>query len=242
MRASVEHEGWGATLLACQDEDGQWAGGAFVPAGFTAKLWEAAGQPWTATAFTFDLLRDLGLPPGCAAARRTVAAVGANARWDHAGEPFWDGEVEECINGRLVTTGSYFGVDMDRVIDRLLDQQMSDGGWNCERENGSVRGSFHTTINVLEGLLAAQTAHEGVQDITAAATPERSSSWNGGSSVGRRPENQPTPTSSRSEAHHAGSTTSYAASTTAAQLHSTTASARPASRGSTGRPPLPLAR
>jgi hypothetical protein len=97
-----------------------------------------------------------------------VAAVGANARWDHAGEPFWDGEVEECINGRLVTTGSYFGVDMDGVIDRLLDQQMSDGGWNCERENGSVRGSFHTTINVLEGLLAAQTAHEGVQDITAA--------------------------------------------------------------------------
>jgi hypothetical protein len=67
-----------------------------------------------------------------------------------------------------VTTGSYFGVDMDGVIDRLLDQQMSDGGWNCERENGSVRGSFHTTINVLEGLLAAQTAHEGVQDITAA--------------------------------------------------------------------------
>jgi hypothetical protein len=146
VRASVEHEGWGATLLACQDEDGQWAGGAFVPAGFTARPWEAAGQPWTATAFTFDLLRDLGLPPGCAAARRTVAAVGANARWDHAGEPFWDGEVEECINGRLVTTGSYFGVDMDGVIDRLLDQQMSDGGWNCERENGSVRGSFHTTI------------------------------------------------------------------------------------------------
>lgn len=67
VRASVEHEGWGATLLACQDEDGQWAGGAFVPAGFTAKLWEAEGQPWTATAFTFDLLRDLGLPPGCAA-------------------------------------------------------------------------------------------------------------------------------------------------------------------------------
>ncbi|TIW97981.1 MAG: squalene cyclase, partial [Mesorhizobium sp.] len=34
-RAKVESEGWGARLLACQDEDGQWAGGAFVPAGFT---------------------------------------------------------------------------------------------------------------------------------------------------------------------------------------------------------------
>lgn len=150
--------------------------------------------------------------------------------------------MEECINGRLVTTGSYFGVDMDGVIDRLLDQQMSDGGWNCERENGSVRGSFHTTINVLKGLLAAQTAHEGVQDITAARHAgeefllERRL-------FRRQTTGEPAdPDFPRSEAHHAGSTTSYAASTTAAQLHSTTASARPASRGSTGRPPLPLAR
>jgi len=30
---------------------------------------------------------------------------------------------------------------------------MRDGGWNCEQENGSTRGSFHSTIEVLEGLL-----------------------------------------------------------------------------------------
>ena len=31
---------------------------------------------------------------------------------------------------------------------------MEDGGWNCEWENGSVRSSFHSTLNVLKGLLS----------------------------------------------------------------------------------------
>ncbi len=39
-RAKVETEGWGAELLALEDADGQWAGGAFVPAGFDWSEWE----------------------------------------------------------------------------------------------------------------------------------------------------------------------------------------------------------
>ena len=42
---------------------------------------------------------------------------------------------------------------MDGIVERLLTEQLDDGGWNCEAENGSVRSSFDTTINVLEGLL-----------------------------------------------------------------------------------------
>jgi len=38
-RAKVETEGWGARLLSCQDEDGQWAGGAFFPRDFDAREW-----------------------------------------------------------------------------------------------------------------------------------------------------------------------------------------------------------
>src|SRR6185503_18605557 len=53
-------------------------------------------------------------------------------------------EVEPCINGRLVAIGSYFGEDVQVVVDRLLGEQMADGGWNCEQENGSTRGSFHS--------------------------------------------------------------------------------------------------
>jgi hypothetical protein len=160
-RAKVETEGWGARLLACQDADGQWAGGAFLPAGFEAREWHEVGQPWTATAFCLTQLREFGLDPASERARRTVRLVGAHARWDHAGQPFWDGEVEECINGRTVADGAYFGVDVAPIAERLLAQRQADGGWNCERANGSTCSSFASTINVLEGLLEFERATGG---------------------------------------------------------------------------------
>jgi hypothetical protein len=80
----------------------------------------------------------------------------------------FDGEVEPCINGRIVTVGSYYGVDVTGIVERLLGEQMADGGWNCEQENGSTRGSFHSTINVLEGLLEHSHAVGGPPDVTAA--------------------------------------------------------------------------
>jgi hypothetical protein len=152
-RARVETEGWGARLLSCEDDDGQWAGGAFFPHGFEMREWQEYGQPWTATAFSLTQLREFGLDPACARARRAVQLIGANSRWDEGGQPYWAGEVEECINGRLVADGSYFGVDVSPIVARLVDERLEDGGWNCERANGSVRSSFATTINVLEGLL-----------------------------------------------------------------------------------------
>src|SRR5581483_11442967 len=78
-----------------------------------------------------------------------------------AGQPFFSGEVEPCINGRTVTLGVYFGQDVAGIVARLLGEQLTDGGWNCEAENGSVRSSFATTINVLEGLLAHERATGG---------------------------------------------------------------------------------
>lgn len=152
-RAKVAAEGWGAELLSHQDDDGQWDGGAFLPSGFTAQEWNDVGQPWTATYDSITQLREFGFDPTSERARRTVALIGGNSRWDHDGEPFWDGEVEECINGRTVANGAYFGVDVSPIVDRLLGQTMAEGGWNCERENGSMRASFDSTINVLEGML-----------------------------------------------------------------------------------------
>ena len=154
-RALVASEGWGAQLLALQGPDGQWGGGAYFPL-------------WTSTSWTLMLLRDFGLDPGNEEARRAVALVRDNSRWEHDGEPFFSGEVEPCINGMAVAIGSYFGQDVQGVIDRLLGEQMSDGGWNCEAENGSTRGSFHTTIDVLEGLLEHERATGGSREVTAA--------------------------------------------------------------------------
>lgn len=152
-RAKVEAEGWGARLLRHEDEDGQWAGGAFSPRDFTAREWQEVGQPWTATAFSLSQLREFGLDPSSDRARRAVRLIGANSRWDEGGQPYWEGEVEECINGRTVADGAYFGADVSSIVSRLVGERLDDGGWNCERANGSVRSSFATTINVLEGLL-----------------------------------------------------------------------------------------
>jgi hypothetical protein len=160
-RAKVQTEGWGARLLSCADQDGQWAGGAFVPGDFDYREWQEVGQPWTATTFSLSQLREFGLDPASDSARRAVELIGVNSRWDHAGEPYWAGEVEECINGRVVADGAYFGVDVSSIVGRLVGERLDDGGWNCERANGSVRSSFATTINVLEGLLEYERATGG---------------------------------------------------------------------------------
>src|SRR3954464_6692807 len=165
-RARVATEGWGARLLAMRDPDGQWAGGACFPAGW--RFSEGGGQPWTSTQPTLVLLRDFGLDPRSVAAQEAVALVGENCRWEHAGQRFFDGEVEPCINGRTVGLGAHFGVDVEGIVQRLLDEQLDDGGWNCEAENGSVRSSFDSTINVLEGLLAYERATGGKGQIAAA--------------------------------------------------------------------------
>ena len=140
-RARVAREGWGAQLLAAQDPDGRWSGGTFAPR-------------WVGTFDTLHLLYLFGPEPDSEEVRRAIAPVHEAARWDY--DPsfrFWDGEVEPCINGRTVAIGAYFGQDVKGIVDRLLTEQMGDGGWNCEQENGSTRGSFDTTLNVLEGLL-----------------------------------------------------------------------------------------
>src|SRR5262249_22399592 len=160
-RARVAVEGWGAQLLALRDDDGQWAGGACFPTDFRGDF--SNGQPWTSTFPTLTLLRDLGIDPDAAQVRDAVALVQDNCRGEPAGQRLFAGEVEPCINGRTVALGAYYGVDVDGVVDRLVGEQLADGGWNCEAENGSVRSSVNTTICVLEGLLE----HEQVTGGTA---------------------------------------------------------------------------
>ena len=131
------------------------------PGRFDPREWQERGQPWTATSFSLSQLREFGLDPSSDRAKRTVELIGANSRWDEGGQPYWEGEVEECINGRTVADGAYFGVDVSSIVERLVGERLDDGGWNCERANGSVRSSFHSTINVLEGLLEYESATGG---------------------------------------------------------------------------------
>jgi hypothetical protein len=150
-RDRVATEGLGARLLALQGDDGSWGG---VP-------WN---RGWDSTMHVLMLLRDLGLDPASEPARSALERVRDGVHWwDDASYPFFGGETEPCINGQVAAAGAYFDQDVSALIGRLLGEQLDDGGWNCEAENGSVRSSFDTTITVLDGLLAVERTTGTVQ-------------------------------------------------------------------------------
>ena len=156
-RARVASEGWGPRLLDQQRPDGQWGDGVATPF-------------WWSNMYTLLYVRDMGVDPTSARARAAIDRVRSHVTWgpEFGNSPFFEGEVEPCINGRVVGLGAYFGERSDRLVDRLLGEQLEDGGWNCEAERGSVRSSFHTTICVLEGLLAFERAFGADSVVTAA--------------------------------------------------------------------------
>jgi hypothetical protein len=161
-RARVATEGMGARLLALQGVDGRWGGAAW-------------NRGWDSTMHVLMLLRAFGLDPASDAARNAVGLVRDHVTWPGSGppeagpNPFFAGESEPCINGQVGAVGAYFGQDIGGIIDRLLTEQLGDGGWNCEAENGSLRSSFHTTICVLEALLEYEpTAAERAADVSQA--------------------------------------------------------------------------
>jgi hypothetical protein len=148
-RARVATEGAGARLLALQGVDGRWGGAAW-------------NRGWNSTMHVLMLLRDMGLDPASDEARRAVGLVRDRVTWQGCGprecdrNTFFEGEVEPCINGQVGAVGAYFGQDVRGIVERLLAEQLPDGGWNCEAANGSTRSSFNTTICVLEALLACE--------------------------------------------------------------------------------------
>ena len=154
-RSRVALEGWGLRLLDQQRPDGQWGDGLARPF-------------WWSNLYTLVFLRDLGIDPANARARAAIELVRDNVTWgrEFGDSPFFEGEVEPCINGRVIALGAYFGVRSDRLVNRLLSEQLADGGWNCEAERGSVRSSFHTTICVLEGFFAFEQAFGATPAVT----------------------------------------------------------------------------
>lgn len=166
-RARVATEGFGAALLAKQDADGQWAGGAYFPKGFfDSPEKDLPGQPWTATTWSLHDLREWGLDP--AVLTDTAARLEANSRWEYDDLPYWGGEVDVCINSFTLATGAWLGVDVSTLAAWFPANLLDDGGWNCEASDGatSVRSSFHSTLNALKGILEYEryTGDSGLRD------------------------------------------------------------------------------
>jgi hypothetical protein len=154
-RARVPYEGVGAEILARQGSDGAWH--------------RPDAPDWLPTLFTMIFLRATGADRADPAVDSAVTRLEAGFRWDEAfgRKPFFEGEVEPCINGGTLALGAYFGRPAEKLANRLNGEQLSDGGWNCEAPN-STRASFHTTICVLEGLREYERAVGPAPEIAAA--------------------------------------------------------------------------
>ena len=167
-RARVPKEGMGARLLALQDEDGQWAGGAYFPGRADARALNRPddddGQPYTATTWSLNALREWGVP--ASELGDTADKLAANSRWEYDDLPYWGGEVDCCINAWTLANGTWLGADVSGLVDWFEEHQREEGGWNCEWVNGSPRSSFHSTLNAVRGILFHERAtggHDGLR-------------------------------------------------------------------------------
>lgn len=168
-RERIATEGFGAQLLAHQDADGQWAGGAYFPGDHDFQNPDPAdggGQPWTATTWTLNTLREWGLRAD--ALDGTADLLAANSRWEYDDLPYWGGEVDCCINAFTLANGAWLGADVSGVAQWFVDHRLPDGGWNCEWVEGSTRSSFHSTLNSLKGILYFETLTGGSDELHAA--------------------------------------------------------------------------
>lgn len=155
-RSRIASEGWGARVLGLQSSGGNWGG-------------DADARNWLCTSYTLLLLKDLGLDPSGEEACRSIGLVRDHITWPQqmGGQPYFDGETEPCVNGWILGVGAYFGEASDRLVDRLLGEQLEDGGWNCDAPQ-SRRSSFHSTICILEGLLEFEKAKGETAAVTEA--------------------------------------------------------------------------
>lgn len=161
-RARIATEGWGANLLALQADDGYWGGQEYgIDGDRRSVMW------------TLHLLRRLGIDPDAPQTRAAIARVRDGVVWREWGDlPFFHGEVEECVNGGVLALAAYFGdlgPGSDRIIERLLQEQLPDGGWNCEPVEESTRSSFDSTLCVIEGLAAYERSVPGAPPEIAAS-------------------------------------------------------------------------
>lgn len=136
----IGQEGWGADLLARRDGDGRWAGGLYSP-------------KWISTTYTLLLLWRMGLSRSHPAAVASTRLLTDRPVWvfGRSDKSYW----EACVAGFGLSLASWFADDFgppENLVTEILDAQMEDGAWNCRRPRGATHSSFHTTINVLEGL------------------------------------------------------------------------------------------
>ena len=144
LQNKISKEGWGAKYLSLQNENGHWGRAFYQP-------------KWTSTHYTLLDLRNLYISPTLKPIQKLIKSI-LKKEMNHSYVNKYEMIVNKdiCINGMVLNYASYFKVDetlLKPLVDYLLDNQMRDGGFNCQStRKGSVHSSLHTTLSVLEGI------------------------------------------------------------------------------------------
>ncbi|MGE5355832.1 MAG: hypothetical protein ACM3PT_06285 [Deltaproteobacteria bacterium] len=145
LQNRIENEGWGADFLSRQNKNGQWGTDFYQP-------------KWTSTHYTLLDIKNLAISPRLMQIKKTIEFICKQYKAAdggiNPGKTISQSDI--CINGMFLNYACYFGIEQElliSIIDFVLDQQMSDGGFNCRSNRmGAVHSSVHTTISILEGI------------------------------------------------------------------------------------------
>ncbi|MCH8905708.1 MAG: hypothetical protein IH840_01360 [Candidatus Heimdallarchaeota archaeon] len=144
-RLQIEIEdGWFQQISSFQGEDMTWGH-------------HIADHAWKGTLWVLNLLRRFSVPYEIVNFKEAVNLL-INEGLQRDGGVNYDtakNHSEVCESGIVLSLLSYFKVKSqyrEAIFEFLIENQMTDGGWNCRRLDGATHSSFHTTIMVLEGL------------------------------------------------------------------------------------------
>ncbi len=145
LQKRIETEGWGQQFLTLQNKNYHWGFGFYQP-------------KWTSTHYTLLELKNISLPKDCVAVKKILTIILIENKLADGGiGPIGSVKVSDvCINGMALNYFSYFQVDeigIRSIVDFILSEQMTDGGFNCHSNRvGATHSSLHTTLSVIEGI------------------------------------------------------------------------------------------
>lgn len=145
LRARISKEGWGAKFLSARKNNGHWGLKFYQP-------------KWISTHYTLLDIKHLGIATDTPGMKDLILKIIAeNTKPDGGISPA--GTIKEsdiCINGMFLNYATYFEVDereLKTIIDFIISQQLSDGGFNCQfNRKGASHSSLHSTLSVIEGI------------------------------------------------------------------------------------------
>ena len=150
LQNRIAKEGWGKQFLAKRNSNGHWGDRFYQP-------------KWISTHYTLLDLRNLNLNPDNRIAKETIELTLDSGIAEDGGIPLGPSTSkysDVCVNGMYLNYASYFKTEekvLYSIVDSILNEIMSDGGFNCQtHRSGATHSSLHTTLSVLEGIVQFQ--------------------------------------------------------------------------------------